>query len=196
MKPIRLRDLSTALERRTKLENELHVSLSASAASVEFEKAIGHNCENLIGATQIPLGVAGPLNTSNIKHQTSNIYLPLATTEGALVASINRGCKAICASGGAITNSQRVGVTRGPVFYTGGIKKTQRFYEWIRSNEEKMAKISESTSHHLTYNKAEVTSVGKYTYIRFSFDTQDAMGMNMVTIATQKLVEFIENETD
>ena len=69
----------------------------------------------MIGAAQIPLGVAGPLAV-NGEHANGDFFLPLATTEGAFVASVSRGCKAINVSGGALVSTQHVGQTRGPVF--------------------------------------------------------------------------------
>ncbi len=191
---MRLSQFKSPKERRDFLKSKLKIKLDyVEKALIEDEKDI--HCENLIGATVLPLGVAGPLA---IKHETYNMkhyFIPLATTEGALVASVNRGCKVITMSGGAIVNIHRVGTTRGPVFYTGGIEKSEYFYRWIKKNEKKLANEAEKTSSHLKFLKVGVRTVGSYAYVRFYFDTQDAMGMNMVTIATQKIVELIEKET-
>ncbi|MEK7177311.1 MAG: 3-hydroxy-3-methylglutaryl-CoA reductase, partial [Patescibacteria group bacterium] len=113
-KYMNLKDFKTAKERREFLEKELKIKLeNVSNAHVDDEKTI--HCENLVGATTLPLGVAGPLQIDK-----QSYYLPLATTEGALVASVNRGCKAINLSGGAVTCLENVGTTRGPVFETTG----------------------------------------------------------------------------
>ena len=205
---MRLSQFKNPKERLKYLENELNIKLSyVEKALIEDEKNI--NCENLIGATTLPLGVAGPLIISSVAthfaeasrvkkalEDKKNYYIPLATTEGALVASVNRGCKVITLSGGAVVNVHRVGTTRGPVFYTGGIKKSNLFYKWIKENEKKLGRIAENTSSHLKFIKAGVRSLGYYVYVRFYFNTGDAMGMNMVTIATQKIVEFSEKETN
>ncbi len=176
------------------LEKELNIKLPLiEKAFIESEEDV--NCENLIGATTLPMGVAGPLQIKNLKFKIKNYYVPLATTEGALVASVNRGCKAITESGGAVVNAHRVGTTRGPVFYTGGIKKGHEFYQWLKNNKEKLAKAAESTSSHLKFLKAGVRTIADYAFVRFYFDTKDAMGMNMVTLASQKIVELIERET-
>ena len=190
-----LRDYKTAEKRREALENSLKVSL-LNIGKYDFDSRIAeiHNCENMIGFTKIPLGVAGPLKITGEKFKGS-FFIPLATTEGALVASINRGCKAVTLSGGAKTLSCKIGATRGPVFYTGNIRNEQRLYEWVKKNEEKIKKAAESTSKHLTFKKLTYKGLAEYAFIRFAFDTQDAMGMNMATIATEKIVELIEKET-
>lgn len=192
-----LRGHTTAKERRSTLQKELNVKLE-SIGSYTFDEASvsSRNCENLIGATHVPLGVAGPLRIKNHESRIMNqeYYLPLATTEGVLVASVNRGCKAISLSGGANVHAYRVGTTRGPVFYTGSLEKSKAVYQWVKKHEEELKKVAERTSSHLTFRKVKVSGVGDYVFIRFYFDTQDAMGMNMVTIATQAMAEIIEKE--
>src|SRR3989338_2172552 len=94
-----LRDYKTVSERRKALEKEVSVDMkNVSAFTLDEKTASTRNCENMIGAAQIPIGIAGPLyihGTMNHEPKTNNYYIPLATTEGALVASVNRGCKAI-----------------------------------------------------------------------------------------------------
>ncbi len=191
-----LRDFRSAKERREAVEKELELNLAhIGQFSFREEQVAGRNIENLIGAAQIPMGVAGPLRIKNLELRIKNYYIPLATTEGALVASVNRGCKAIAESGGAGVYSYRVGTTRGPVFFTGSIEKSKKLYEWIKKNESSLKKTAESTSSHLMYKKAVVKGIADHVFIRFSFDTGDAMGMNMVTIATEKMATLIEKKT-
>lgn len=191
-----LRKSKSVNERRKALEKEQNVDLSnISHFSLDKEVAGSRNCENMIGVAQIPMGVAGPLKIQSLKFKVQSYFIPLATTEGALVASVNRGCKAITDSGGALVNSHHIGTTRGPVFYTGGISQNQKLYDWLEKHETQLAKISEATSNHLRYKKHKITTLGKYAFVRFYYDTQDAMGMNMVTIATQKMVDYIQKHT-
>lgn len=152
------------------------------------------HCENLIGAVTIPLGVAGPLKI-NGDHINGDYYVPLATTEGALVASVNRGCKAISLLGGVNVSINRVGTTRGPVFYVNSLKEAVKFKTWLQTNNKKIAKVVEQTSSHLKLLKLETKNVGNYVYVRLYFDTDQAMGMNMATIATQKLADYIDSKT-
>ena len=189
-----LKDFKTTKERREFLEKNLKIELVAIAkAHVDEEKTI--RCENLIGSTVLPLGVAGPLRISSFakaSEDKKNYYIPLATTEGALVASVSRGCKAIGLSGGATVSVENVGVTRGPVFETSGIKESLKFENWLNKNFNLLKFEAEKTSSHLKLKKLGTRIEGTYVYVRFYFDTQGAMGMNMVTIATDEMSRFIE----
>lgn len=190
-----LRNYKTASERCSALEKNLNLKLPhIGNFSLDESIASTRNNENMIGVAQIPLGIAGPLKIKGGSFDDS-FFIPLATTEGALVASVNRGCKAITEGGGANSISHKVGVTRGPAFYTGSVKESNNFYLWIKKNEKKLIQMSEETSSHLKFKKAEVRTEGPYVYVRFYFDSADAMGMNMATIATQALVDHIEKET-
>lgn len=187
-----LRDFPTAQNRRKFLENQLDLQLEQIGQfTFSEEKVSGRNIENLIGAVQIPVGIAGP-----VKLKTEEPFLiPLATTEGALVASVSRGCKAILLSDGAEVETTNVGVTRGPVFKTEGTKHTQQIKNWISQNFDQLSQATEQTSSHLKLLKIESESTGRNLYVRFSFDSSDAMGMNMATIATEKATQLIEQET-
>ncbi|MDP3941104.1 MAG: hydroxymethylglutaryl-CoA reductase [bacterium] len=191
-----LRDHKDTKTRRRALEKELSVDVPHIAAyTPDLEIASTKNCENMIGAVQIPLGIAGPLKIQSSELKVQSYYLPLATTEGVLVASISRGCKAITQAGGAIVHTHKVGTTRGPVFYTGSIREGTRLHNFVKNQKAKIKKIAEGTSNHLELKDIKTKSIPNYTFLRFSYDTGDAMGMNMVTIATQAAGEFIEKET-
>ncbi len=179
----------TPKERRMRLESELKTGLN-SIGSIEFEGETVH-CENLIGATTLPLGVAGPLVMQN----NASAYIPLATTEGALVASVNRGCKAIAQSGGAAVDVEPVGVTRGPVFAVANRKEAKSFTVWLKKNFALLAETAAGTSNHLKLLRLDSKTVGTYVFVRFSFDTGDAMGMNMATIAADRMADRIRQET-
>lgn len=149
----------------------------------------------MIGIAQVPLGIAGPIRVVRAGGQTDDVYLPLATTEGALVASVNRGAKAIRESGGAVVHSHRVGATRGPVFKVNTLAENVNVSRFLESQFEELKRIAEGTSHHLTLKAVTSQGVGLYRYVRFVFDTQDAMGLNMATIATDAAARFIEAQT-
>lgn len=197
-----LRSYKSAADRRKALEKELSVGLkNIGSFSLDESIASTRNCENMIGAAQVPMGIAGPLEVKSLpagkagqKSKVKSYYIPLATTEGALVASINRGCKAITVSGGAMVDSHKVGATRGPVFKVKDLRESDRLYRFLKEHLVDLQRIAKKTSHHITLEKFLTRGVGHYRYIRFVFDTQDAMGMNMVTIATQALVAYIEKE--
>jgi hydroxymethylglutaryl-CoA reductase (NADPH) len=189
-----LRDQKTIASRREILEDSLKVKLpNIGKFSLDEEVASSRNCENMIGIAQIPLG---PLKISGVgKVPHGDFYIPLATTEGALVASVNRGCKAITESGGADVDSHQVGATRGPVFRVKNLEENKKLYVYLKEHFEELKSVAEKTSHHLTLKKYSTSGVGKYRYVRFVFDTQDAMGLNMVTIATNAIVSHIKAKT-
>lgn len=187
-----LRDFQSSQKRREFLEKQLKINLEniGSFAFTE-DQVVDRNIENLIGATQIPLGVAGSLK---IKGQ-GDYFIPLATTEGALVASISRGCKAVTQSGGATVFVEDVGITRGPVFKVKNLEHGVKTKNWIENNFKSLAAVSEKTSSHLKLVRTTIALVGKNLFVRFQYSTDDAMGMNMVTIATEEAVKLIEQKT-
>lgn len=189
----KLSDFDTPQERCVYLEEKLDIKLP-HIGKIRFSPTEKVFCENLIGATSIPLGVAGPIHIKGEKIK-GDYYIPLATTEGALVASVSRGGKAVSMSGGILTGVETVGVTRGPVFEVDNISEGLKFKKWIHNNFQLLQKESKKTSSHITLLKSEVRMVGMYVYIRFYFDCDQAMGMNMVTIATEKIAELIKKET-
>lgn len=189
---MKLRNL-TRQERVNAVQEETSSDLTQIQQSFIDDEANVH-CENLIGAVTIPVGVAGPIKV-NGEFTKDEYYVPLATSEGALVASVNRGMKVITASGGANIHICKVGATRGPVFYTGSLEKSISLLNWIKKNESLLAEVAATTSSHLKLSKIKSRKLADYVFVRFAFDTEDAMGMNMVTIATQMIVAEIEKHT-
>ncbi|MBK5527800.1 hydroxymethylglutaryl-CoA reductase [Pseudomonas sp. TH08] len=154
-------------------------------------------CENFIGAIQIPLGVAGPLL---IKGQAITaqepLYAPMATSEGALIASVSRGCSAIHAAGGALVRVEDIGITRAPVFRSTGILQTETFLAWISSHFQQIKLLCEQDSSHLQLQDIVPAVVGTSIYLRFRFHSGDAMGMNMASIACDRAItQLISPET-
>lgn len=190
-----MRNLKTIKERRKFIEKKKNVSLPAIGEyPKEMEIAQYKNCENMIGCSHIPLGMAGPIPIRG-SYARGEYYIPLATTEGALVASVNRGCKAVSLSGGVKVITSFAGITRGSVFKSKGIAESHKLKTWIDDHFQLLSKLADSTSSHLKLLKIETGLFGMNFFVRFSFDTQDAMGMNMVTIAAQKMTEEITRLT-
>lgn len=187
---MKLSDKMNPVQRRSMLEKVLHISLS-NIGQIKLQEEKDVHCENLIGATAIPLGVAGPFTYIGSKKER---FIPLATTEGALVASVNRGCKAIFDSGGAQVEIETVGTTRAPVFDIQNIKKGLDFKKWVASQSTVFSKLAKETSSHIKLLGYDTKIIGTYAYVRFRFNTEDAMGMNMATIASDKIVQYIEKK--
>lgn len=191
----KIRNSKTPAERREYLEKKLQTSLAATGECCQtYKSAAGKNCENIIGTTKVPLGIAGPLRVEYQK-QTKNIFLPLATTEGALVASVNRGCKAVTKARGAKVVVNDRGMTRAPVFTAGSLQQGRELINWVNSNRKKIKKAAEKTSRHLRFIDCQPFQLGKKVFLRFVFSTGAAMGMNMATIATKEIVGLIEENT-
>ena len=153
------------------------------------------NVDNMIGGVQVPLGVAGPVTVDG-GALSGERYLPMATTEGALVASINRGCAAIEAAGGATARVTKNGMTRAPAFRVADVAEADALAAWVRDNESALREAAESTTSHGELLGVTPYVVGNNVYLRFRFDTKDAMGMNMVTIATREACDVVEAGTD
>jgi len=155
--------------------------------SLDSRKLKNRNIENMIGCVQVPLGIAGPLRVNKQEHE-----LPLATTEGTLVASVNRGCKAIRLSGGCQVEVEGVGASRGPVFKVKGAREGKKLVEWLKKNEKEMKQVVREGEKHIELLRIKAKMVGRNVYVRLEFETEEAMGMNMVTIATEKAARLVK----
>ncbi|HSO26372.1 MAG TPA: hydroxymethylglutaryl-CoA reductase (NADPH) [Methanobacteriaceae archaeon] len=172
----------------SKLDNVSHFSL-------DMEEAMKKNIENPIGAIQIPVGIAGPLKI-NGEHAEGEFYVPLATSEGALVASVNRGCSTITQSGGANVRIIDDKMTRAPVIKAESVIEAMEIKKWIENNFTELKEAAEATTRHGKLLKIDpVIVVGRYIYPRFVYSTGDSMGMNMVTIATETALSLLSEKT-
>lgn len=138
----------------------------------------GACCENVIGYMPLPVGVIGPLVIDGTSY-----HIPMATTEGCLVASAMRGCKAINAGGGATTVLTKDGMTRGPVVRFPTLKRSGACKIWLDSEEGQNAikKAFNSTSRFARLQHIQTCLAGDLLFMRFRTTTGDAMGMNMIS---------------
>ena len=182
--------------RREFLEQKYSINLdNISNYTLDMERASARNIENSIGVLQLPMGIAGPLkiNGDNCKRE---VYIPLATSEGALVASINRGASTITASGGVNAHVLSDIMTRAPVIKTENATQSMEIKQWFIDNFAELKEIAESTTSHGKLLKIDpILIAGSYVYPRFVYSTGDSMGMNMVTIATEKILDKLASET-
>ncbi|VVB86122.1 3-hydroxy-3-methylglutaryl-coenzyme A reductase [uncultured archaeon] len=190
-------DAGAAIElRRTAISEITGIELKhISNYSFDAEDVTKRNIENMIGAVQIPLGVAGPLRVKG-EYANGDYYIPLATTEGALVASADRGCSVISASGGANVRIFRDAMTRAPVFRAKDVIGAKNLVEWVCGNFQRLKEKAEGTTRFGELLSVEPFVAGRSVYLRFAYDTKDAMGMNMVTIATDAAVDLVLEEND
>nr|ABE27875.1 hydroxymethylglutaryl-coenzyme A reductase [Arnebia euchroma] len=157
----------------------------------DYDSILGQCCEMPIGYVQLPVGIAGPLLLDDKEYS-----VPMATTEGCLVASTNRGCKAIYASGGATSVVLRDGMTRAPVVRFGTAKRAAELKFFLEDplNFETLSAVFNQSSRFGRLQSIKCAIAGKNLYMRFSCSTGDAMGMNMVSKGTQHVIEFLEKE--
>jgi hydroxymethylglutaryl-CoA reductase (NADPH) len=185
---------TAAAARRHLLAEEVGADLETVGA-YGFDAAVAESAiENMIGTAQVPMGVVGPFPVEG-SAADGEYYLPLATTEGALLASVNRGAAAISKAGGADATVLKSGMTRAPVFSVGGVVEASAVADWVRDNHDALAEAAESTTSHGELEEVTPYVVGDNVFLRFVYDTKDAMGMNMATIATREAAGVVEAET-
>ena len=188
-------DHETAAEaRRRLLEAETDADVDTIGDYAFEAEQADTAIENMIGAAQIPMGVAGPVRVAG-GAADGEFYLPLATTEGALLASVNRGLSVIATAGGSDARVTESGMTRAPVFRVAGVAEAQEVVSWVDENADRLREAAESTTNHGELLDVDTYVVGDSVYLRFVYDTKDAMGMNMATIATREAAEIVEDET-
>ncbi|XP_071439228.1 3-hydroxy-3-methylglutaryl-coenzyme A reductase [Hetaerina americana] len=156
----------------------------------DYNKVMGACCENVIGYVPVPVGVVGPLPLDG-----ENYYVPMATTEGCLVASTNRGCRALMASvNGVDCCVVADGMTRGPVVRFPSVPRASEAMIWMQdqANFEKMKESFDSTSRFARLTKLHVRIAGRHLFIRFVAKTGDAMGMNMLSKGTEVSLKYLQ----
>ncbi|OVA01102.1 Hydroxymethylglutaryl-CoA reductase [Macleaya cordata] len=157
----------------------------------DYESILGQCCEMPVGFIQIPVGIAGPLLLNGVEYS-----VPMATTEGCLVASTNRGCKAIHVSGGATSILLKDGMTRAPVVRFGTAKRASelKFFMEDPVNFDTLAVVFNKSSRFARLQGVQCAIAGKNLYMRFRCSTGDAMGMNMVSKGVQNVLDYLQND--
>jgi hydroxymethylglutaryl-CoA reductase (NADPH) len=141
------------------------------------------NCEHFTGVAQVPLGLAGPLKI-NGEHAQGEFLIPLATSEGTLVASYNRGMKLLNLCGGVKCSVVGDAMQRAPVFVFADARAAREFVKWVEANMAKIREEAEATSSVAKLQYIDPYLASKFVFLRFNFTTGDAAGQNMVGRAT------------
>ncbi|KAJ9546148.1 hypothetical protein OSB04_025855 [Centaurea solstitialis] len=194
--------LRAASIRRQALERTTGRSLvGLPLEGFDYDSILGQCCEMPVGYVQLPVGIAGPLLLNGCEYM-----VPMATTEGCLVASTNRGCKAIFVSGGATAVLLKDGMTRAPVvrFETAERASQLKFFLEDPMNFDTLSVIFNNIYIHDSMLRRssrfgrlqciQCAIAGKNLYIRFTCSTGDAMGMNMVSKGVQNVLDFLQND--
>lgn len=180
-----------AAVRREFIQEHTGADLS-HVAQYSFDPAIlPGNIENFAGVAQVPIGIAGPLRICG-EQARGDFYIPLATTEGTLVASYNRGMRLLTECGGVKTTVVEHSMQRAPVFICPDAVQAREFGRWVGEHFVEIKAWAESTT-----GTAKLTDIGQYQvgplrYLRFNYTTGDAAGQNMTGKATWAACEWIE----
>lgn len=162
-------------------------------AQYSFDPAIlPGNIENFIGVAQVPIGVAGPIEIHG-ENAEGEFFVPLATTEGTLVSSYNRGMRVLTESGGVITTVVDDAMQRAPAFLLGNARLARSFGAWVEEHFEHIKREAEATTSIGKLIRIEQFAVGPVRYLRFNYTTGDAAGQNMTGKATQAACEWIRD---
>ena len=154
------------------------------------ETELAGNIEGYVGMARVPVGLAGPVRV-NGDHARGEFPVPLATTEGALVASFSRGMKAITLSGGATAAILDEGVQRAPYFLLEDLPAAVRFLDWVTTLTDTFHEITGGASRYARFKSVTPFLEGNAVTLLFSFTTGDAAGQNMVTICTDRICRFL-----
>lgn len=157
----------------------------------DFDRVLGACCENVVGYMPLPLGVAGPMVIDG-----QSFFIPMATTEGVLVASTSRGAKAINAGGGATTVLIGDGMTRGPCVAFESLARAGAAKVWLdsKAGQQTMADAFNSTSNFARLQSIKTSLAGTFLYPRFKTTTGDAMGMNMISKGVEHALGVMATE--
>jgi len=166
------------------------LSYIAGMSKIEDPSIFKGNIENFIGLAQVPIGIIGPM-TINGLYAKGSFYVPLATTEGTLIASYNRGAKILSRSGGPITLCLHEKVSRAPGFSFNNVIEASQFIIWCVNHFEKMQEIAAKTTSYGKLENFNTTLTGNQVFLNLEYTTGDAAGQNMVTIASEAVCQFI-----
>jgi hydroxymethylglutaryl-CoA reductase (NADPH) len=162
-----------------------------SEPSLDYTRVHGANCEIVVGYVPLPVGLVGPLTVNG-----ETVYVPMATTEGCLVASTNRGAKAITAGGGATAVLLRDGITRAPCVRMPSAAQAAHLKLWCETPQHfsTLQRAFESTTSFGKLLKCAPTVAGRNVYLRLTCFSGDAMGMNMVSKGSLAVIETLQRE--
>jgi hydroxymethylglutaryl-CoA reductase (NADPH) len=178
-------------ERRTFLEAQTGVKLAHVSQHSFSPSILPGNIENFIGVAQVPIGVAGPLRI-NGEHAKGEFLVPLATTEGTLVASYNRGMRLLTECGGVITTVVEQQMQRCPVFIFDDARQAREFGVWIDENFAGIKAAGEATTRSAKLKHIRQYAIGPARHLRFNYTTGDAAGQNMTGKATDAACRWIQ----
>ncbi|NKE72447.1 PilZ domain-containing protein [Candidatus Manganitrophus noduliformans] len=182
----------TAAARRKWLELKTGVKLENVSVFSDCPENMKGNIENFIGVSQIPIGIAGPLKI-NGKFAKGNFYVPMATTEGALVYTYTQGMQILSLAGGVNTAVLKDELHISSIFTFKNISEALNFKKWLLANFERIKTHADGTTRHGKLIRIEPIIFDRNVTVKFYYSTADASGVNMVTFATDAACKFISS---
>jgi hydroxymethylglutaryl-CoA reductase (NADPH) len=184
-------DAERVARRRAWIEEKTGASLShIGRVSFDTEELRG-NIENPIGVAQTPMGVAGPVLVHG-RHANGLFYIPMATTEGALIRSYERGMVALTRAGGVQTAILADENQIVPTFFFEDVASAAAFSEWLPGQLSQIREAAESTTRHGKLTDLKSYQTGRQVLVNFGYFTGDAQGMNMLVKATDRACQWIQ----
>jgi hydroxymethylglutaryl-CoA reductase (NADPH) len=185
-----------AAEQRREFAREQTAVELEHVGSFSFDPAIlTGNIEQFIGVAQVPIGLAGPLLVHG-EHAQGEFYVPLATAEGTLVASYNRGMRLLYESGGVTTTIMTDHMQRAPAFLFASAREAREFADWLDEHFSDIKAAAEETTRSGRLEEIEKYTAARILYTRFNYTTGDAAGQNLTGKATQAACRWIEAHND
>jgi hydroxymethylglutaryl-CoA reductase (NADPH) len=166
------------------LTSQEHIALEAGS--------LRGNLENFAGSVEVPVGLAGPLLFRG-EAVRGSVVAPLATTEGALVASASRGARALTLAGGVSARVLSQRMTRAPAFVFGDLGTAARFSQWLVGRRAELEEQVRRVSRHARLVDVDPYQIGRHLHVRFVYETADAAGQNMTTAATWQIVRWLQD---
>ncbi len=182
------RDMAAA--RRATARAETGVELTHVGGFSFDPAALPGNIENFVGVAQVPLGLAGPMRV-NGEHAQGEFYIPMATSEGTLVASYSRGMRLTREAGGITTTVIDDAMQRAPLFVFQDARAARDFGQWVEAHFAQIKAVAEETTSSGKLRDIEQYALGKMRWLRFNYTTGDAAGQNMVSKATRHACQWM-----
>ncbi len=178
-------------ERQEFLAATTGASLRHISHSSQPNDSLAGNIENPIGVAQVPIGLAGPIKI-NGEHAQGDFYVPMATTEGTLVASYSRGMRVLSEIGGVKTTVIERFMQRAPVFHFDNALQAREFGMWVDAHLDEIRSAAQATTSVGKLSHIEQYGVARMRFLRFNYTTGDAAGQNMCGKATFSACEWIK----
>src|SRR5690349_21002842 len=185
-----------AADRRREFAEERSGASLEHVSSYSFDPAIlTGNAEQFLGVAQVPLGLAGPLLV-NGEHAQGEFYVPMATAEGTLIASYNRGMRLLYEAGGVTTTVMADRMQRAPAFMFPSAREARAFGGWLTDHFDEIKAAAESTTRSGRLRDIEQYSASRILFTRFNYTTGDAAGQNLTGKATAAACAWITSNYD